>query len=142
MTLKLLLLMENSICALMELTTYALLQSRNCVDKFEKNDYVQQSNSKLYEFNRVTAVFGGRSLITSPPMMINMEVSAMRHCFKPKQPYPLVCILNFFERDICKKNSIFLQIFRLGQNFTIKYKTSCNLCSENLKQEFLADLKL
>ena len=73
---------------------------------------------------------------------INMGVWGIRHCFKAKLPYPLVCIRNFFDRDETFKTSPFPQIFRLRPNFTVKYESSWNLSSENLKLKLIANQKL
>ena len=64
-------------------------------------NYCQTQCYSGCQINKATNILFGRPLMAWPPMMINinMKVLAMRHYFKLKQPYPLVCIQNFVERD-------------------------------------------
>ena len=97
------------------------------------------------QINKGTEIFCDRSFMTWPSMTINinMEVLAIRHCFKPKQPYPISMLTELFWKTLTFQNiAISLQILRVKQNFTIKYKTSWNFSSENLKPKFQADQKL
>ena len=75
---------------------------------------------------------------------INREVLAMCHCIEPNPLYPLLHMQNFFERDEILKTlqCRFPRIFRLGQNFPIKYKSSLNLSAENLQLKFFVNQKL
>ena len=61
--------------------------------------------------------------MTWPPIMINinMGVWGIRHCFKAKLPYPLVCIRNFF-----KEMKLFIHR-HFPPNFLIETEFHCQI---------------
>ena len=83
----------------------------------------QNCQTQVYsksQINRDTEILCGCPLMTWPPMMININTGVlgmMRHCFKVKLPYPLVCLQNFFESDKIFKTLPFPPNFLIETKF-------------------------